>query len=278
MGEQRLFLRKKVQTPLPIELLPGKEVWLDDLGEGGLSVSGSSPVELGTSTFFSFQFPDANSVIEAAGVVAWCGDSGRVGIRFTRIKPDSTAALKRWLNADLPALASSVEGSTENAYRQSTSRRFDIAEIRAEVLASGLAGDAILQFLADRIVLLTRAAGAAIALRDGNAVICRASSGTAPDAGTKLYPDTTLSGECYRTGNIINVADAENDSRINAQLQRELEFRSLLIVPIVSYDEVVGIAEAFSPFPGNFEGGDILLLSSIAELIAEQPSVAVLPR
>jgi hypothetical protein len=277
MGEQRLFLRKKVQTPLPIELLPGKEVWLDDLGEGGLSVSGSSPVELGTSTFFSFQFPDANSVIEAAGVVAWCGDSGRVGIRFTRIKPDSTAALKRWLNADLPALANSVEGSSENAYRQSTSRRFDIAEIRAEVLASGLVGDAVLQFLADRIVLLTRAGGAAIALRDGHVVTCRASSGTAPEVGTKLYLDATLSGECYRTGNIINVADAENDRRINAQLQRELEFRSLLIVPIVSYEEIVGIAEAFSPFPGNFEGGDILLLSSIAELIAEQPSVAVLP-
>src|SRR5579864_1950820 len=118
MGEQRLFLRRKVQTPLPIELLPGKEVWLDDLGEGGLSVSGSSPIEPGTATFFNFQFPDANSVIEAAGVVAWYGDSGRVGIRFTRIKPDSTAALKRWLNADLPALANSIEVSADTPYRQ----------------------------------------------------------------------------------------------------------------------------------------------------------------
>ena len=278
MGEQRLFLRKKVQTPLPIELLPGKEVWLDDLGEGGLSVSGSSPIEPGTATFFSFQFPDANSMIEAAGVVAWCGDSGRVGIRFTRIKPDSTAALKRWLNADLPALANSLDGPTDAAYQKVTSRRFDVAELKADILSSGLTGEAALQFLADRIVLLTRATGAAIALRDGKEVVCRGSSGTAPQLGAKLNADTTLSGECYRTGNIINVADADHDSRIDPKLQRELEFRSLLIVPVISYDEVIGIAEAFSPFPSNFEGGDILLLSSIAEVIAEQPSVAILPR
>ena len=99
VDEQRLFLRKKVSLPLPIELLPGKEVWLHDLGEGGLSVSGSSRLEPGTATFFKFQFPDSNSVIEASGVVAWCDGSGRVGIRFTRIKPDSSAVLKRWLKS-----------------------------------------------------------------------------------------------------------------------------------------------------------------------------------
>src|SRR4029077_12068940 len=68
--------------------------------EGGLSVSGSSRLELGTTTFLDFQFPDPNSVIEAAGVMAWCDNFGRVGGRFTRIKPDSTAALKRWLKSD----------------------------------------------------------------------------------------------------------------------------------------------------------------------------------
>ena len=101
--EQRLFVRKKVDTPLPIELVPGKEVWLHDLGEGGLSVSGSSRVELGTPTFLTFHFPDSNSMIEAAGVVEWCHSSGRLGVRFTRIKPDSTAALKRWLQTARPS-------------------------------------------------------------------------------------------------------------------------------------------------------------------------------
>ena len=52
-------------------------------------------------------------------------------------------------------------------------------------------------------------------------------------------------------------------------LRRVLDFRSLLIVPVRLKEDVIGIAEVFSPLPGNFDGGDILLLSSITELIAE---------
>jgi TonB family protein len=43
----------------------------------------------------------------------------------------------------------------------------------------------------------------------------------------------------------------------------------LLIVPIAAGEEVVGILEVFSPLAGNFEGGDILLLGSVAEVAAE---------
>jgi hypothetical protein len=270
MEEQRLFLRKKVQTPLPIELLPGKEVWLDDLGEGGLSVSGCSPLELGTATFFRFQFPDANSVIEASGVVAWCGDSGRVGIRFTRIKADSSAALRRWLKSDLPALANTTAESVDSVGEAKPPRhRFDIEELTAEIDAAGLGDEAAFQLIAQRTLLLTRATGAAVALYDGHDVLCRASAGNAPGIGTKLNIQSTLTGECYRSGNIVTVANCENDPRVDLELCRELDFLSLLIVPVFSAGEIIGIAEVFSPIPGNFEGGDVLLLSSITELIAE---------
>ena len=269
MEEQRLFLRKKVQTPLPIELLPGKEVWLDDLGEGGLSVSGCSPIELGTTTFFRFQFPDANSVIEASGVVAWCGDSGRVGIRFTRIKPDSSAALRRWLKSDLPALANATESSDAIAEVKPHRDRFDIQELTAEIDAAGLADEAALQLITGRMLLLTRASGAAIALHEEGKVVCRASAGKAPTVGTELNVESTLSGECYRSGNIVTVANCENDPRVDPELCRQLDFKSLLIVPVFSNGKVIGIAAVFSPVAGNFEGGDVLLVSSMTELIAE---------
>jgi len=270
MEEQRLFLRKKVQTPLPIELLPGKEVWLDDLGEGGLSVSGCSPLEVGTTTFFRFQFPDANSVIEASGVVAWCGDSGRVGIRFTRIKPDSSAALRRWLKSDLPALANATDDSADAPLEVRPHRdRFDMQELAAEIDSAGLGDEAAFQLIAERMVVLTRAAGAAIALDTGSHVMCRASAGRAPAVGTKLDLGSTLTGECYRTGNIVTVANVENEPRVDIDLCRQLDCLSLLIIPVFSAGEIIGIAEVFSPVPGNFEGGDVLLLSSITELIAE---------
>ena len=270
MEDQRLFLRKKVQTPLPIELLPGKEVWLDDLGEGGLSVSGCSPLEVGTTTFFRFQFPDANSVIEASGVVAWCGDSGRVGIRFTRMKPDSSAALRRWLKSDLPAFVNAPENSADAPIEVKPHRdRFDIKELTAEIDAAGLGDDAAFQLIAERMLHLTRASGAAIALHAGDDVVCRASSGNAPAVGTKLDVGGTLTGECYRSGNIVTVANIENEPRVDGELCRQINCLSLLIIPVFSGGGIIGIAEVFSPVPGNFEGGDVLLLSSITELIAE---------
>lgn len=269
--EQRLFLRKKVETPLPIELLPGKEVWLHDLGEGGLSVSGSSRVEPGTTTFLDFRFPDPNSVIEAAGVIAWCDNFGRVGVRFTRIKPDSTAALKRWLKSDQPSVPDEEAQAAPTTTPLSTlvSRaHFEISDLRSELASETLETEAALKLIAERMSYHTRATGAAIALRNGSDVICRASTGNAPEIGVRLNVDSGLSGECYRTGNIVSLADSEHDARVDAEVCRQLDFRSLLIVPVASEDDtVVGVAEVFSSAPGNFEGGDVLLLSSIAELI-----------
>src|SRR5579885_2134931 len=267
MSEQRLFLRKKVPLPIPIELLPGKEMWLHDIGEGGLSVSGSSRLEPGTATFFSFQFPDANSMIEASGVVAWCDGSGRVGIRFTRIKPDSTAVLKRWLKSDEKQSSAGAEPIVAEAPRAGIEG--DASALRHEIARANLDSSRAFQLLAERMKDRTRASGAAIALRDVDAVICRASSGNAPPAGTPLNIDNTVTGECYRSGNIVSITDTEKDSRVDAELCRQLEFRSLLIVPIAAAEKVVGILEVFSPLAGNFEGGDILLLGSVAEVVAE---------
>ena len=267
MSEQRLFLRKKVPLPIPIELLPGKEMWLHDIGEGGLSVSGSSRLEPGTTTFFSFQFPDANSIIEASGVVAWCNGSGRVGIRFTRIKPDSTAVLKRWLKTDDKQSSSATEPAAAESHHAGIEG--DTAVLRQEIARANLHSSAVLGLLTERMKDRTRASGAAIALREDDSVICRASSGNAPPAGTPLNIDNTVTGECYRSGNIVSITDTEKDTRVDAELCRQLEFRSLLIVPIATGEEAVGILEVFSPVPGNFEGGDVLLLGSIAEVAAE---------
>ena len=267
MSEQRLFLRKKVPLPIPIELLPGKEMWLHDIGEGGLSVSGSSRLEPGTATFFSFQFPDVNSIIEASGVVAWCDGSGRVGIRFTRVKPDSSAVLKRWLKTDEKQASSPAEQQTTG--RASAGMEGDAAALREEIARANLNFSDALDLLAERMMNRTRASGAAIALRDADAVICRSSSGNAPPAGTALNIDNTVTGECYRSGNILSITDTEKDARVDAELCRQLEFRSLLIVPIAADEEIVGILEVFSPLAGNFEGGDVLLLGSTAEVTAE---------
>jgi hypothetical protein len=258
--------------PLTIELFPGKEVWLDDLGEGGLSVSGSSRLEPGAPTFLTFEFPAANAVIEAAGQVAWCGASGRAGVRFTRIKPDSAAALKRWLKAceAEPATQTSTSaGSLPDIERHAPGLSNDLRKLLGEIDFPKLGYRQALDRIVTQMLRLTRASGAAIAWRVDENVICQASAGNAPAVGTKLKLDSGLTSECYRSGNIVSVPDCENDVRIDVELRRELDFRSLLIVPIRCGEDVIGIAEVLSSVPGNFEGGDVLLLASIADLIGQ---------
>lgn len=269
--EQRLFLRKRVPIPLPIQLFPGKEVWLDDVGEGGLSVSGTSKLELGTTTFLTFEFPNANATIEAVGVVAWCDPGGRAGVRFTRIKPDSSAALKRWLKAPAksdPRLPTKSPEAEIVAVPTGPSLQAEMNRATSSP-APSLGCHLALELIAQRMLRQTRATGAAVAWKHSDDIICQASTGSAPPIGAVLDLHSSLTGECYRSGRIVSVADAEDDSRIDVGVRSILDFRSLLIVPIRRGDEVIGIAEVFSTLPGNFDGGDILFLGSVVELIAD---------
>jgi TonB family protein len=267
--EQRLSLRKRVSLPTPIELLPGKEMWLLDLGEGGLSVTGSSRLDRGTTACARFKLPETDSVIDAAGVVAWSDDSGRTGVRFTRVEPDSTMALRRWLrNGALISAEHFVMNNPPDAeLADRISCLSEIADLQSAISAAELDCEAALSLIVRRMMELTRATGGAIALRDGDDVVCRASSGNAPDVGVRLSP-TSLSGECFQSGSIVMLEDSEVDPRVNPELCRQLNFRSLLVLPIMSGREIIGIAEVLSPEARKFAGGDTLVLSFMADLIA----------
>lgn len=270
-ADHRLYLRKRVIKPLPIELLPGKGVWLHDIGEGGLSVSGTSRLQLGANTYLNFQFPEASTLIDAAGEVAWCDDSGRAGVRFTRIKPDSTAALKRWLKNDANPTAAGATVAAPILGQPAQDREQSLVEIellRTLIATQKLDKPSALSMIVELMSELTRASGAAIALLEGADVICRARVGNAPDVGVKLSLDSKLSGECFLTGNIVQLNDSENDPRVDPEVCRALNFRSVLILPIFSAGQVIGICEVLSPLAANFQGGDVLALSALAEVVA----------
>ena len=68
--------------------------------------------------------------------------------------------------------------------------------------------------ITERAQSLTRATGAAIALKKGNEVICRARAGrTAPDIGVRLQTDSGVSAECLRKGEVVLCNDAEETIR-----------------------------------------------------------------
>ncbi len=128
--------------------------------------------------------------------------------------------------------------------------------------------DEVLQLVSERALTLTGADGIAIALADGNAFICRASSGSiAPEPGARLDPSSGFSGACLRTGGIVRCDDSESDPRVNVEVCRLLGTRSLVAVPIASSRGTIGLLEAFSAEPYGFNDSDVRSLNLLAELI-----------
>jgi hypothetical protein len=128
--------------------------------------------------------------------------------------------------------------------------------------------EATLQLLADRAQYITGGSGAAIALRDGEHIICRASSGpSAPEVGSYLQVSSGLSGESVRTRKILSCDNAAMDPRVNRDSCRALGIASFVVMPLVRDDEVVGIFEIFSAKPHAFQERDIQALERMGEMV-----------
>ena len=128
--------------------------------------------------------------------------------------------------------------------------------------------DATLQLLAERAQYITGASGAAIALREGETMVCCASSGpSAPELGAHLQIDSGLSAESVRTRKILICEDAENDPRVNRESCRTFGIASVVVMPLVRGEEVYGVFELLSGRPRAFEERDYVALNRLADMI-----------
>jgi hypothetical protein len=130
--------------------------------------------------------------------------------------------------------------------------------------------DAALQLLADRAQYITGANGAAIALRrrGKNDMQCRASAGeNVPELGALLSTEFGLSGESVRTRQALRCDDAERDPRVNREGCRQLGIASVVVMPVVNDDEVLGVFELFSGKVNAFGERDLSALQRLSEMV-----------
>src|SRR3984957_18831076 len=130
--------------------------------------------------------------------------------------------------------------------------------------------DAALQLLADRAQYITGASGAAIALRrEGKKdMLCRASTGSnAPELGALLSTEFGLSGESVRTRQPLRCDDAERDVRVNRDVCRQLGIASVVVMPVVNDDEVLGVFELFSERVNAFGERDLSAVRRLSEMV-----------
>jgi GAF domain-containing protein len=137
-----------------------------------------------------------------------------------------------------------------------------------------------ISIIAEKAQTLTGATGAAIALRRGNEIICRARTGrTAPDIGVRLQTDSGLSAECVRTGEVLLCHDAESNPRVDWASCRRLGARSILVAPLRHFRRTLGVFEVLSSTPHAFDGNDVatmqflsgMMVAAISRLSRLQP-------
>ncbi len=145
----------------------------------------------------------------------------------------------------------------------------DLNHILERQIAAGfppeLAFDLALHELVVRAAASTSASAAALALARGHEMVCRAATGLhAPDLGVPLNTEEGLSGACLRTRQPQLCVDTESEPLVDADAARRLGIRSILIVPVIEEEGILGVLEVFSSEPGAFSGQHRAILEVFA--------------
>jgi TonB family protein len=132
-------------------------------------------------------------------------------------------------------------------------------------LSADLALEIVLNEVVEQACLATGATGAAIVLMRDGEMVCRASSGsTAPELGVRLDTASGLSGECIRTRRTQRCDDVLADERVDQEASQRLGVRSVMMLPLLRGEELVGVFESFSSLPGAFGERDERTLEALA--------------
>jgi protein TonB len=248
-----------------VDLGDNRSAMLLDVSELGIGVQAVEGPGEGFTTTFRFQLPDTAVLIEGEGEIAWADRAGRMGIRFTSIAPDLQGELSKWVASEANPLFADQPGTEAMA---DLDARDQVAQLEARIIVSGWAQIQALNFLVDQIAAMTQAGGVAIAVEDGSGIVCKASSGIAPQVGVRVEPRSGLSWECVRTCEVVQCVDTENDPRVDRTVCRQLSMRSAMLVPVKKDGRVAGLVEVFSSQPHAFSNQTVILLRRVAEAVA----------
>ena len=137
-----------------------------------------------------------------------------------------------------------------------------------DIRAAELDLEPAISAITERAQHLTGATGAAIALRAGDEIVCRARAGrTAPDLGVRLQTDAGISAEAVRTGEIMLCHDAERNPRVDLASCRRLGVRSILVSPLRYYRRTLGVFEVLSSSPSAFDERDVATMQLLSSMM-----------
>jgi putative methionine-R-sulfoxide reductase with GAF domain len=261
-----------------------------DISESGMAILAPFPLAPGQRRATLLNLPESPALIETDADVISTDASGRAGLQFHAMPEESLRALKHWLSShrvikqfsERPNIRPLPSGSgrphasgmatpedpgmrTQPDY---TSLLAAVEAVQPQVEAVGPDRNAALELITRRAQNFTRANGAALALAEGEEMVCRASVDDAPPAGTHFRIGSGFSGECVRSGSPLRCDDSETDPRVDRFSCRCLGIRAILAVPIRTSSAIIGLLEVFSRHPHAFGSEHEFILLRLAKMAA----------
>jgi putative methionine-R-sulfoxide reductase with GAF domain len=171
-------------------------------------------------------------------------------------------------HARVPSIALRGQLRVANAAHPVSGFRAVHAGEEVEIHAAELDLEPAISAITERAQHLTGATGAAIALRAGDEIVCRARAGrTAPDLGVRLQTDAGISAEAVRTGEVMLCHDAERNPRVDLASCRRLGVRSILVSPLRYYRRTLGVFEVLSSSPSAFDERDVATMQLLSSMM-----------
>jgi putative methionine-R-sulfoxide reductase with GAF domain len=168
----------------------------------------------------------------------------------------------------MPSLAQRNQLRVANAGHPVSGFRAVSPADESEIHPAELDLEPAISAITERAQHLTGATGAAIALRAGDEIVCRARAGrTAPDLGVRLQTDIGISAEAVRSGEIMLCHDAERNPRVDLASCRRLGVRSILVSPLRHYRRTLGVFEVLSSSPGAFDDRDVATMQLLSGMM-----------
>jgi GAF domain-containing protein len=129
--------------------------------------------------------------------------------------------------------------------------------------------DHLLREIVRQALQATRASGAAIALEQQGALVCRAAAGDfASEIDKMINTRSGFTGVCTSSGTTQLCNNTTLDSRGDADECRKLGVSALIVVPLFHQDQLLGWMAVFSRRPYAFGMRDLQALQGLAEKFA----------
>lgn len=160
-----------------------------------------------------------------------------------------------------------VEEARRQLSRHVTGLR-EIVALQQEMDAEHNTVDEMVKAVLNRLGRLIQAAGAVIALREGDEMVYRSATGTAAgQVGLRLGVFKSLSGICVRENRSLVCENTEADPRVDLDACRRVGARSMILVPFSMSGRVRGVLKAYSSRPAAFDDSDRQLLEILSGLL-----------